>query len=70
MEVNWFVGSIFFKVSSFVSIVTRILDSAFGLRSYRLHNTPEILTDNKSTTFFWISRIFPNFFPTLLKRLK
>jgi hypothetical protein len=28
-----------------------------------------ILTGNKSTTLFWMSRLFPDFYPTLLRRL-
>jgi NAD(P)-dependent dehydrogenase (short-subunit alcohol dehydrogenase family) len=41
-------------------------DIIAGLRSGKRR----ILTGNKSTTLFWMSRIFPSFYPTLLKRLK
>jgi NAD(P)-dependent dehydrogenase (short-subunit alcohol dehydrogenase family) len=41
-------------------------DIIAGLRSGKRR----ILTGNKSTTLFWMSRLFPNFYPTLLKRLK
>ncbi|MNS92169.1 putative oxidoreductase SadH [compost metagenome] len=36
-----------------------------GIRS----GTRRIITGNKSTTMFWLSRLFPNSYPTLLKLL-
>jgi NAD(P)-dependent dehydrogenase (short-subunit alcohol dehydrogenase family) len=50
-------------------LLTPASDCAADIINGIRNGTKRIITGNKSTTMFWLSRLFPNSYPTLLKLL-